>query len=84
MSNLISNYSNASYHISNTNNTNIANDLYSSVVLKEQTIMQRLESIEKKLSILVPNPKLLEKYKALQDTYNHYKMLEKILLESNE
>lgn len=32
--------------------------------------------MEKRLAILVPDPKKLKKYEALQKAYNHYKMLE--------
>ena len=39
--------------------------------------------MEKRLSILVPDPKKLKKYEALQKAYNHYKMLE-ALCEADE
>ena len=40
-----------------------------------------MESIEKRLSILEPNPELQEKYAALQAAYDHYKTLESLLYE---
>ena len=39
-------------------------------------IAKSLEAIEKRLGILVPDPKKLEKYEALQKAYAHYKLLE--------
>jgi len=41
-----------------------------------------MESVEKRLSILEPNPELQEKYAALQAAYEHYKTLEAILYDS--
>jgi len=35
-----------------------------------------LEGIEQRLSILVPDPKKLQQYEALQQAYEHYKTLE--------
>jgi hypothetical protein len=35
-----------------------------------------MATLEKRLAILVPDPKKLEKYEALKKAYNHYKMLE--------
>ena len=40
-----------------------------------------MESVEKRLAILQPNPELQEKYSALQEAYNHYKTLESLLYE---
>ena len=40
-----------------------------------------MEKVEQRLSILEPNPKLLKKYKALEQAYEHYKTLEAILYE---
>lgn len=39
---------------------------------------KRLEAIENRLNILVPDPKKLEKFEALQKAYEHYKHLEKL------
>lgn len=39
-------------------------------------IAKSLEAIEKRLAILVPDTKKLEKYEALQKAYAHYKLLE--------
>ena len=37
-----------------------------------------IETIEKRLAILTPDPKKLEKYEALQKAYDHYKLMEKL------
>ena len=39
-------------------------------------IAKSLEAIEKRLAILQPNPKKLEKFEALRKAYEHYKLLE--------
>ncbi len=38
-----------------------------------------LENIHNRLNILVPDPKKLEKYQALKDAYEHYKLMENLL-----
>jgi hypothetical protein len=38
----------------------------------------RLDAIEKRLGILVPDPKKLEKFEALKKAYAHYKDLERL------
>jgi hypothetical protein len=40
-----------------------------------------MDAVEQRLCILEPKPELLEKYKALEQAYNHYKTLEAILYE---
>jgi hypothetical protein len=40
-----------------------------------------METVERRLSILVPNPELQEKYEALQNAYDTYKTLESLLYE---
>lgn len=40
-----------------------------------------LSKIQERLSILVPDPKRLAKYEALQQAYQHYKTLEALCLE---
>lgn len=39
---------------------------------------KRLEAIENRLNILVPDPKKLEKFEALQKAYEHYKSIERL------
>lgn len=43
-----------------------------------------METMEKRLAILVPNPKKLEQYEALQKAYKHYKMLEALCEEQDD
>ncbi|NBP00039.1 MAG: hypothetical protein EBU90_07885 [Proteobacteria bacterium] len=43
---------------------------------KGRSLGEMLETIEKRLSILVPDPKKLEHYEALKKAYEHYKTLE--------
>ena len=44
-----------------------------------EAVNDRLSMIEKRLSILVPDEKLLKKYEVLQDIYNQYKAAEALL-----
>jgi len=40
-----------------------------------------MEGVEQRLSILEPKPELLKKYESLQQAYEHYKTLERLLYE---
>ena len=40
-----------------------------------------MDAVEQRLCILEPKPELLEKYKALEQAYEHYKTLESLLYE---
>ena len=51
-------------------------DFDGDVKLKGKSLTTWMETMEKRLAILVPDPKKLEKFEALQKAYNHYKMLE--------
>jgi hypothetical protein len=42
---------------------------------------ERLEAIEARINILVPDPAKLEKYEALQKAYEHYKTMERLCVE---
>jgi hypothetical protein len=42
-----------------------------------------IKSIQDRLSILIPDPKKLEKYAALQECYKQYKLLEALIAEDN-
>ena len=44
-----------------------------------KSINDRLSTIENRLSILVPDKEMLEKYKVLQDMYKQYKAAEVLL-----
>ena len=51
-------------------------DFKGDVTVKGKSLNDWMETMEKRLAILVPDPKKLEKFEALQKAYNHYKMLE--------
>lgn len=42
-------------------------------------LKERLECIEKRLAILIPNEGLQARFPALQEAYNHYKLVEKLV-----
>jgi hypothetical protein len=46
------------------------------VKIKGVSITDTLAAIEKRLAILVPDPKKLEHFEALKKAYDHYKLLE--------
>lgn len=46
------------------------------ITWKGRDLGKVLETIEKRLAILEPNPKKLEKFEALRKAYDHYKLLE--------
>jgi hypothetical protein len=48
----------------------------SDVKIKGVSIAKTLEDIQKRLAILVPDPKKLEHFESLQKAYQHYKTLE--------
>lgn len=80
----------STYSISNggTNYTTIAPSYNSDLVctgdadfkgdlkVNGKSIIETLNAIEKRLSILTPDPKKLAKYEALRKAYEHYKTLE--------
>ena len=47
------------------------------------SIVETLEKINERLAILVPDPKKLEKYKALKRAYDNYKTLEALIQEED-
>lgn len=49
------------------------------LIVKGKNIGEIIDKIEKRLSILVPDPKKLEKYEALKKAYEHYKLLESLV-----
>ena len=48
------------------------------VKINGQDLGEFMETISKRLSILVPDPAKLEHFEALKKAHNHYKMLEKL------
>jgi len=55
-----------------------------SIKVKGKDLGDWMETLERRLSILVPDPKKLEQYEALRKAYNHYKMLEALCEERKE
>lgn len=51
------------------------------VTINGQNLAETLQRIQERLAILVPDPKLLDKYEALQQAYEHYKLLEALCVE---
>ncbi len=54
------------------------------IIVQGKSMKAWMESVEKRLSILEPNPELLDKYDALKLAYEHYKTLEAILYEATD
>jgi hypothetical protein len=54
------------------------------VMINGQDLAKTLESIQNRLAILVPDPKLLDKYEALKQAYEHYKLLEALCIDAND
>jgi hypothetical protein len=50
----------------------------SDIKIGDRSLKTFMDTMEKRLAILQPNPKKLEKFEALQKAYNHYKMLESL------
>jgi hypothetical protein len=60
-------------------------DFAGSLTVQGVDIKQALEQIQNRLLILVPDPALLEKYEALKQAYDNYKLLEALCVdESNK
>lgn len=55
----------------------------SDVVIEGVSLKERLEILERRMSILIPDPTKIEKYEALKRAYEHYKTLEALLYEDN-
>ena len=51
------------------------------VTINGQNLAETLQRIQHRLAILVPDPKLLDKYEALHQAYEHYKLLEALCVE---
>ena len=54
------------------------------IKIKGRSLEKLFNNMEKRLAILVPDPKKLEKFEALQKAYNHYKLLEALLHEEDK
>lgn len=53
------------------------------LVLNNVSIAETISKIRERLLILEPKKELLEKYNALKEAYDHFKLLEKLLTESD-
>lgn len=53
------------------------------VTINGQNLAETLRGIQDRLAILVPDPKLLDKYEALKQAYDHYKLLEALCVEQS-
>lgn len=72
-----SNLAGSGLHVSS--NARIDGDL----TVKGVSIMETLDKINERLAILVPDPKKLEKFKALKKAYDNYKTLEALIQEED-
>lgn len=54
------------------------------LVWKGRSLGAMLEKIEQRLAILVPDPARLEKYEALKQAYDNYKILEALCIDAND
>jgi hypothetical protein len=54
------------------------------IKVKGKDLSEWMETLERRLAILVPDPKKLEQYEALQKAYKHYKMLEALCEERKD
>ena len=52
------------------------------LIVRGKNVLELIANIERRLAILVPNPKLLAKYEALREAYDYYKTLEALCTES--
>jgi len=56
-------------------------DIRGNLTVNGANISQILEKIQDRLAILVPDPKRLEKYEALKQAYDNYKLLEALCVD---
>ena len=59
-------------------------DVDGDIKIQGQSLKDFMDSVNDRLAILQPNPDVLEKYDALKEAYDHYKLLEKICLDKHE
>jgi hypothetical protein len=59
-------------------------DIKGKLTVQGKDIGKILETIEKRMAILVPDPKKLEKFEALRKAYDHYKLLEALCHEEDD
>lgn len=56
-------------------------DIKGNLTVNGSNITEILQQIQDRLCILVPDPKLLNKYEALRQAYEHYKTLEALCVD---
>jgi hypothetical protein len=56
-------------------------DIRGNLTVNGANISELLEKIQERLAILVPDPKRLEKYEALKQAYDNYKLLEALCVD---
>jgi hypothetical protein len=56
-------------------------DIKGNLTVNGSNISEILEKIQERLAILVPDPKRLEKYEALKQAYDNYKLLEALCVD---
>ena len=54
------------------------------IFINGQSLSDWMQTVDKRLSILRPNPELLERYVALQEAYDQYKTLEALLYDEQK
>jgi hypothetical protein len=59
-------------------------DIKGRLTVAGRDVTSLLETIEKRLAILVPDPALLKQYEALQQAYDHYKTLEALCVPTDK
>lgn len=76
---------NGGYTVANQSSIQVKGDaeFEGKVTINGQDLAHTLNKIQERLAILVPDPKRLAKYQALQEAYEHYKTLEALCVEEN-
>ena len=54
------------------------------IKIGDRSLKEFMQTMEERLAILVPDPKLLERFEALRAAYDHYKTLEALVKNSPE
>jgi hypothetical protein len=58
-------------------------DITGNLMVQGTNVTEVLAKIQDRLAILVPDPKLLTKYEALREAYEHYRTLEALCVDSD-
>lgn len=57
---------------------------YNNKETKFSDLLERIETIEQRLKILNPDKELLENFEGLRKAYDHYKLIESLVIESSQ